>query len=68
MNKKEFKVQFENEVATALIAGTKTYTELAVEFGISEMSVYLIAKARKIRRKRGLGSSAAKFKRQQQAA
>ena len=65
MNKKEFMVQLENEIATALVAGAKTHEEIAQEFGVTAKTVQLIGKRRKILRKRGMGSPAWKFKQAQ---
>ena len=64
MNKKEYLIQMENEIATALIAGAKTHEEIAQQFGVTAKTVQLIGKRRKIARKRGRGSPAWKFKQQ----
>ena len=53
MTPNEFRIQLHNEVATALVSTTKTYEQLAAEFGISNRTVYDIAKARGIKRKPG---------------
>jgi transposase len=64
MNKKEFLIQLENEIAMALIAGTTTHEEIAQQFGVTGKTVQLIGKRRKIVRKRGRGSPAWRAKKQ----
>jgi hypothetical protein len=53
MKPKEYKVQLHNEIATALVTTTKSYNLLAFEFGVSNATIWQIAKARGIKRKIG---------------
>jgi hypothetical protein len=48
-----------NEIATALISTTKSYNQLAAEFGVSNATVWQIAKSRGIKRKVGRPKKAA---------
>lgn len=53
MTPKEYRVKLHNEVATALVTTTDSYDKLAARFGISNKTVYEIAKSRGIKRRIG---------------
>ena len=55
MKPKEYRVQLQNEVATALVTTTDSYDRIAARFGISNRTVYNIVKARNIKRPLGAG-------------
>ena len=55
MKPKEYRVQLHNEVATALVTTADSYDKIAAKFGISNRTVYDIAKARSIKRPIGAG-------------
>lgn len=60
MKPKEFKAQLHNEVVLALVRTTDSYDKIAARFGISNRTVYDIAKARNIKRPTGAGKSGPK--------
>ena len=67
MNKKEMMRQLDDAIAKAIVEDLHlTFEQIAAKLGVSRGYVTDIAKARKIRRKPGLGSPAFKVKKQAQ--
>jgi hypothetical protein len=65
MTKQEYKKQLDREILAAIQVGLhRTYKEIGDEFGVCEVYVGKIAKRSGWLRKRGLGSTAARLKRQ----
>jgi hypothetical protein len=58
MNREEFKIEFDAQIAKAILAGVQTYTEIGAEFGVSHVYVIKIAKRHGLKRAVGKGSVA----------
>jgi hypothetical protein len=58
MNKKSFKAALDAAIITAIVETTKTYDQIAQEFGVGRRYIDGLAARHKIRRKRGRGSPA----------
>ena len=67
MNREEFKIDFDAQIAKAVLLGVKTYTEIGQEFGVSHMYVIKVAKRHGLKRTVGKGSVAWKHKQIQKA-
>jgi hypothetical protein len=62
MNREEFKIDFDAQIAKTILLGVKTYNEIGQEFGVSHMYVIKIAKRHGLKRTVGKGSIAWKNK------
>ena len=62
MNREEFKIDFDTQIAKAIVLGVKTYTEIGQDFGVSHMYVIKVAKRHGLKRIVGKGSIAWKNK------
>ena len=58
MNREEFKIDFDAQIAKAIVLGVKTYTEIGREFGVSHVYVIKVAKRHGLKRRVGKGSPA----------
>ena len=65
MTKAELKLQLDNEIAKAILAGQKSYTEIGKEFGV--WHGYVIAIARRNGFKRPVGKGSPCWKNRQKA-
>ena len=65
MNRQEFKLDFDNRMAKALMAETQTYDEVAAEFGVGRDYVMALIKRLGLKRRTaGKGSPAYRYKQQ----
>lgn len=65
MNKEEFRISIDNEIATTIVKRKDlTYEQIAKLFGVGPMRIQQVAKMRGISRKRGAGSFAWRLKRE----